>query len=99
MVFSKHLQQLLCDIKIFVISNNDKVPGKADLLWFEENDKFQLKISENKYLIFFIQVHGPLKLLKHYHFGAYKEAFRDHLVQPPHFKDKKTKEELMILLA
>lgn len=99
MVFSKHLQQLLCDIKIFVISNNDKVPGTADLLWFEENDKFQLKISENKYLIFFIQVHGPLKLLKHYHFGAYKEAFRDHLVQPPHFKDKKTKEELMILLA
>lgn len=94
MVFAKHLQQLLCDIKILMISSNDKV--MADLLWFEENDKFQLKISENKYLIFFIQVHEPLKLLKHYHFGACKEAFRDHLVQPLCFKDK---EELMIFLA
>ena len=33
-----------------MISNKDKVTGTADLLWFEENDKFQLEISENKYL-------------------------------------------------
>lgn len=41
---------MLCDVRIFVISNKDKVTGTADLLWFEENDTFQLEISEKKYL-------------------------------------------------
>lgn len=49
--------------------------------------------------MFLIQIHGSLKLLKHYHFGILKEAFRGQLVEPLLFKDKGTKEELMILLA